>query len=63
MFNDEICDDRILRSLQLNLKRAALCGLLLTTKDQCTEEELYCTITNLSYQGIIAMPFCAAPLV
>ena len=37
-------------ALALNLKYAALCGVLLTD-DYSSEEELYCKIAGLSYQG------------
>lgn len=43
----------VLEALKLNLKRAAFCGLLLISDAQCTEEELYCHITALSYQGSV----------
>lgn len=50
--NEEDCDHRLQRSLDSNLKSAALCGLLLIADEQCTEEELYCSIASLSYQGL-----------
>ena len=41
----------LLSALDRNNKNAALCGLYLLSEDQCTEEELYTSITGLSYQG------------
>ena len=38
--------------LKKNLKSAALTGLLFINSDHCTEEELYRSITKISYTGI-----------
>ncbi len=38
------------RALTWNLKYAALCGVLMVD-DHSSEEELYCKISGLSYQG------------
>lgn len=46
-------DHGLSKSLHSNLKSAALCGLLLIPREQCSEEELYCNITSISYQGLI----------
>lgn len=42
----------LLSALDRNNKNAALCGLYLIAEDRCTEEELYTSISGLSYQGI-----------
>lgn len=39
--------------LKKNLRSAALAGLLLINSNQCTEEDLYRSITEISYTGII----------
>lgn len=45
-------DATLMDALNTNLRNAALCGVRLITEEQFSEEELYCSITRLSYQGI-----------
>ena len=46
-------DDQIQIALDSNLRSAILCALLCMKSSQFSTEELYMTITNLSYQGAI----------